>query len=129
MADLFTLDEFASYMTRFSGEVVDNSSSTVCRRVASGWLKSATGLTDFTAPVDDQLFAWGLELAAIAYRNPDGTASEGVDDHQVTWDRARRKDILDAARRAYSSAGQPQYSFPDVDWHWTVVPSVPTTIA
>jgi hypothetical protein len=74
--------------------------------------------------VDDQLFGWGLELAAIAFRNPDGLASEGVDDYTATWDRSRRKEILDAARRTYSGTGQPQYSFPDPDWHWTVVPNL-----
>jgi len=129
MANLFEIDEFASYMTRSSGEVVDNSSTVVCRRVASGWLKFATGLTDWPDLVDDQLFAWGLELAAIAYRNPDGAASEGTDDHQVTWDRARRRDILTAATVAYSGAAQPQYSFPDPDWHWTVVPTASVTTA
>lgn len=124
MADLFTLDEFASYLQ----QDVDTSSATVARRVASGWLKSATGLSDWTAPVDDQLFGWGLELAAIAFRNPDGATSESIDDHTVQWDRARRRDILLAARIAYSTAGQPQYSFPDPDWQWTAVPAVPLII-
>jgi hypothetical protein len=121
MGDLFQVDEFASYLQ----QDVDTSSATTARRVASGWLKWATGLTDWPSPVDDQLWAWGLELAAIAFRNPDGAAAEGVDDHTVTWDRLRRKDILNAARTAYAVSGQPQYSFPDPDWHWTVVPTVP----
>jgi hypothetical protein len=121
MADLFTIDEFASFLQ----QGVDTSSATVARRVASGWLKSATGLTDWATPVDDQLFGWGLELAAIAYRNPDGAASEIIDDHTVQWDRARRKDILAAAATAYSSAGRPQYSFPEPDWTWTAVPALP----
>lgn len=125
MADLFAIDEFASYIQ----QDVDTSSATVARRVASGWLKSVTGLTDFGTPVDDQLFAWGLELAAIAFRNPDGAAAESVDDHNVQWDRARRRDILEAARAAYGTSSQPQYSFPDPDWHWTVVPVVPLSTA
>jgi hypothetical protein len=122
MADLFTMEEFASYVQ----QAVDTSSATVARRVASGWLMSATGLTVFDT-VDDRLFAWALELAAIAFRNPDGAASESADDHSVTWDRQRRKDILDVVRTTYGTAGQPQYSFPDPDWHWTVVP-VATTL-
>jgi hypothetical protein len=125
MADLFTLDEFASYLQ----QDVDTSSATVARRVASGWLKSATGLSDWTAPVDDQLFGWGLELAAIAYRNPDGAATEAIDDHSVSWDRARRKDILDTARTTYGTAGQPRFSFPEPDWSWTAVPVVPPITA
>lgn len=117
MADLFTIEEFASYMQ----QDVDTSSATVARRVASGWLMSATGLTTFDS-VDDRLFAWALELAAIAFRNPDGLASESIDDHNVSWDRARRKDILTEVRTSYGTGGQPQYSFPAADWHWTVVP-------
>lgn len=124
MADLFELSEFASYLQ----QDVDTSSATVARRVASGWLKHATGLADWSVPVADQLFAWGLELVAIAFRNPDGVASESIDDHSATWDRLRRKEILDAAKAAYNTGGGvPQYSFPDWDWHWTVVP-VPSAI-
>jgi hypothetical protein len=119
-ADLFTIAEFASYIQ----QDVDTSSATVARRVASGWLLAATGLTDFPAPISDSLFGWGLELAAIAFRNPEGTASESIDDHSVTWDRQRRADILKAAATAYGASGSPQYSFPAVDWHWTVVPVV-----
>lgn len=119
MADLFTIDEFASYVQ----QDVDTSSATVARRVASGWLMSATGLTSFDT-VDDRLFAWGLELAAIAFRNPDGLASESIDDHNMTWDRQRRKDILTEVRTSYGTSGQPQYDFPDPDWHWSVVPVV-----
>lgn len=120
MADLFTIEEFASYLQ----QDVDTSSATVARRVASGWLKNATGLSDFTAPVADQLFGWGLELAAIAFRNPDGASTESVDDHSVSWDAARRRDILKAAATAYGNAGGPHYSFPAADWHWNVVPTV-----
>lgn len=123
--DLFSVAEFASYVQ----QDVDTSSATVARRVASGWLLSATGLGDFPATVPDQLFAWGLELAAIAFRNPDGAASEGIDDHNVSWDRARRADILTAARNAYGANAGPLYSFPDPDWHWQTVPIIPATIA
>jgi hypothetical protein len=119
-ADLFTLSEFASYMQ----QDVDTSSATVARRVAAGWLLSATRLTDFTLPVSDQLFAWGLELAAIAFRNPDGASSESIDDHSVSWDMARREAILKAASASYGGAGSPTYSFPVPDWHWNVVPTV-----
>src|SRR5690348_11002694 len=110
MADLFTIEEFASFIQ----QDVDTSSATVARRVASGWLMSATGLSSFET-VDDRLFGWALELAAIAFRNPDGLASESIDDHNVTWDRQRRKDILTEVRTSYGTAGQPQYSFPEPD--------------
>jgi len=117
MADLFTIEEFASYLQ----QDVDTSSAVVARRVASGWLMSATGQTSFDT-VDDRLFGWAIELAAIAFRNPDGAASESTDDHNVSWDRARRTDILAEARTSYGSAGTPLYDFPAWDWHWTAVP-------
>src|SRR5689334_4712804 len=113
MTDLFSRDEFAAYLH----EDVDNSSTDVCQRLASGWLKSATGLTDWPVPVPDQLFGWGLELAALAYRNPDAATSESIDDHSVSWARSQRmEEILAAARAAYSSAAVASYSFPDPDW-------------
>ena len=121
MADLFTIGEFANYLQ----QDVNTSSATVARRVASGWLKSATGLTDFVT-VDDQLFGWGLELAAIAFRNPTGAASESIDDYNVSFDAKRRAEILKAAAVAYGSAGSPVYFFPDPDWHWESVPTATT---
>jgi hypothetical protein len=117
MADLFTLDEFASYIQ----QDVDTSTATVVRRVASGWLMSATGVNVWPVPTPDDVWTWALELAAIAYRNPDGTSSETVDDYTHMADRARRKEILEAARTGYGGASVPQFSFPDVDWHWTSV--------
>jgi len=118
-ADLFTLSEFASYMQ----QDVDTSSATVARRVASGWLLQATRLSDFPLPISDSLFAWGLELAAIAFRNPDGAKSESIDDHSVgREDLERRKAILAAAASFYGGAGSPQYEFPAWDWHWQTVP-------
>lgn len=117
--DLFTIAEFASYIQ----QDVDTSSATVARRVAAGWLLNATGLPDFPLPISDALFGWGLELAAIVWRNPDGAASESVDDHSVSYDRLRRAEILKAAATALGSGGTPVFSFPDPDWHWSVVPT------
>jgi hypothetical protein len=117
VADLFTLEELASYLQ----QDLDASTATNVRRIASGWLRSATALADWPSPVSDQLFAWGLELAAIAYRNPEGLTSERVDDYQASYDASRRLEILAAARRDYSGAGAPTYSFPEPDWHWTAV--------
>lgn len=114
---LFTRDDFASYLH----EEVDNSSTDVALRVAGGWLMSATGLTAWPSPVPDDLFGWALELAAIAYRNPEGMSSERVDDYQASYDATRRAQILEAARRGYSAAAGPVFSFPDPDWHWTAV--------
>jgi hypothetical protein len=118
MADLFTLDEFASYIQ----QDVDTSTATVVRRVASGWLMAATGLNVWPVPTPDDVWTWALELAAIAYRSPSGdVTSESIDDYVVMSDRARRKEILQAAATGYGGATTAQYAFPDVDWHWNAV--------
>lgn len=117
MTDLFDLVDLPSFL---QVDEVDQETAIRVRRLASGWLQDATGLADWPNPVPDRLWAWGLELAAIAFRNPDSTNNESVDDYSVAYDRQRRKEILEAARQAYNTvAGQPQYSFPDPDWHWT----------
>lgn len=122
MTDLFSISDFASYVQ----QDVDTASATVARRVAGGWLMSA-GILTFPTVIPDDLFAWAIELAAIAFRHPDGTATEGIDDYSFSADRQRRKEILDAARASpYSGTGGPVFSFPDPDWHWTAVP-VPTS--
>jgi hypothetical protein len=111
-SDLFTRAQFASYLH----EEVDNSSTDVCQLVASGWLMSATGLATWPLPIPDDLCAWALELAAIAYNNPAGASSQTIDDFTVAGD--RRKAILAEARTSYGGASVPQYAFPDPDWHW-----------
>lgn len=117
MPDLFALTDLPSWL---QVPEVDTETATRVRRYASGWLSSATRLTAWPDPVPDDLWAWGLELAAIAYRNPDGVASEQVDDAAATWDRRRRAEILSAATARYGAAGTPLYSFPEPDWHWEV---------
>jgi hypothetical protein len=122
VADLFDLGDLPSWLQI---PEVDTETATRVRRSANGWLQDATGLADWPNPVPDRLWTWALELAAIAYRNPAAAGSEGVDDYRVinNQDWQRRSEILAAARRAYNSASaQPQYAFPDPDWHWTTVP-------
>lgn len=119
MADLFELTELASYMQ----QDLDTETATNARRIASGWLRSATGVSAWPDPTPDDVWTWALELAEMAYGNPGGYAGEAVDDHTVTFNRARRSEILETARKKYSASGTPVYSFPEADWHWTSVPS------
>lgn len=117
MADLFDLVDLPSYLQVPS---VDTETATRVRRYASGWLLNATRLTPWPpSPVPDDIWAWAIELAAIAFRNPSGAASEAIDDYNVSHDGERRAQILEAARAAYSTTGTPTYFFPDWDWHWT----------
>lgn len=122
MADLFALEDLPSWLQVPS---VDTDTATRVRKAAQGWLAQATGLTAWPSPVPDQLWAWALELAAIAYNNPGAVNTEQIDDYQVSYgDRMRRAEILKAARAAYNTGAQPQYSFPDADWHWTTAVSL-----
>lgn len=117
MADLFDLVDLPSWL---QVPEVDTETATRVRRFASGWLMQATGLTTWPTPVPDDLWAYAIELAAIAYYNPSGLSSESLDDHNVAYSAERRKEILAAARATYrTGSSQPQYSFPDWDWHWT----------
>lgn len=121
MADLFDLVDLPSWL---QVPDVDLETATRVRRYASGWLQSATRLAAWPTPVPDDLWAWGIELAAIAYRNPDGLSSETIDDYTRTVDRARRAEILAAASASYGGTSAPRYSFPAPDWSWTTVPTV-----
>lgn len=125
MADLFDLVDLPSFL---QVPAVDTETATRVRRVASGWLLGATRIATWSAPVPDDVWAWALELAAIAFRNPTSNNSESLDDYSLSYgDRARRAEILKAAAAAYAGTSAPQYSFPDPDWHWQTVPVVPLT--
>lgn len=126
MADLFTVEDLASYLQI---PTIDTETAIRMRRIATGWLMSATGQTSFTT-VGDDLWAWAIELAAIAYYNPSGLSSESLDDHNVSYSAERRREILAAASSSTYTAGtrtQPQYSFPDWDWSWVATPIIPVT--
>jgi hypothetical protein len=125
VADLFDLGDLPSWLRQDPG--VDTESATRVRRYVNGWLQDATGLTDWPSPVPDRLWAWAIELAALVWDNPTAKWTQTVDDSTDVFDRGpqgRRQEILAAARRAYNTAGKPQGSFPDPDWHWSVVPTV-----
>jgi hypothetical protein len=126
VADLFDLIDLPSWLQVPS---VDTETATRVRRYASGWLLNATRLSPWPPnPVPDDIWAWAIELAAIAFRAPDGASSESIDDYSRSNDTARRKEILDAARAAYSGAATPTYSFPDWDWHWVSVPTTSSSL-
>lgn len=121
MADLFALDDLPSWLQVPS---VDTETATRVRRYASGWLQNATRVTPWPPdPVPDDIWAWAIELAGIAFRNPTGATSMSIDDFTIAHDGARRLEILRAAASAYGSNAAPQYSFPEPDWSWVAVPS------
>lgn len=96
-------------------------------RVAEGWLRSVTtSLTDWPQPPPEDLWAWALELASIAYSNPQGLVSRTTDEDTRGWVVERRQQILDAARQKYSGGSAPSGtgSFPPAPC-WPDPPRVP----
>jgi hypothetical protein len=118
MADLFDLGDLPSWLRI---PEIDAESATRYRRAVNGWLQDATGLTDWPDPIPDRLWAWAIELAAICVDNPTAKWSETIDDTVTVYERGaqgRRREILDAARSAYNTAGKAQGSFPAPDLCW-----------
>lgn len=118
MADLFDLGDLPSWLQI---PEVDAETATRVRRYVNGWLQDATGLTVWPDPVPDRLWAWAIELAAIVSENPSAKWSQTIDDTADVFERGaqgRRREILDAARSAYNTAGKPQGSFPAPDLCW-----------
>lgn len=119
MADIFELSDLPSWLQIPN---VDIETATRVRRYANGWLMSATGLSSWPDPIPDDLWAWAIELAGIAYRNPTALSSETVGDYTYSADRAAKEAILAEAKAKYNtSSGSPQYNFPAWDWQWTSV--------
>jgi len=108
---LIATGELASFMQK----PVRADAERIAIRVAEGWVKSkATRLTDWTDwpdPIPEDLWAWAIELASIAYSNPTGIATRTVGDETTGFVIARRAEILDAIEQAYGGA-QPSYQFP-----------------
>lgn len=111
MADLFELTALAATLQTD----LDTASAMEARRKAQGWLAGATQIKEWPSPPPEDLRAWALELAALAYDNPSGLESET--DSRVTsvWGRRKRAEILAEAKEAYSSfaSTKPLGSFPD----------------
>lgn len=90
---------------------VDEPGAELAIRVASGWLASAVP-GHWPDPVPEDLWAWALELASIAYTNPEGLSTRTVDSVTDAWTTTRRAEILAAAARRYGAAGGPLFAFP-----------------
>lgn len=109
--DLFELDDLAATLQA----ELDEAAAEEARRKAQAWLGSATRLTVWPTPIPEDLRAWALELAALAYDNPSPLLSERVGEVQTAPYWARRAEILAEARTVYGLAavnGSPVGVFP-----------------
>lgn len=103
------------------GRDLDENRATASVRLAEGWLLAATRLDpwpDLNTAGED-LRAWVMELAALAYlNNPREVTQRQTGGVLTAWTGdalMRREAILHAARARYNRHGLPQASSPDVN--------------
>jgi hypothetical protein len=108
VADLFAITDLEGYLRK----QVDPAAAHTARRLAQGWLLDATKLPGWPQPVPDDLWAWAVELAGIAYEHPAGGTREDVGDVSYSGWGLRRAEILAAASRKYAAPALPRGAFP-----------------
>lgn len=82
MADLFELEQLASYMQ----SDLDQATATLARSLTTTLIRSAVGATRYDALTDlSPLMPVALDVARRIMLNPDGVRSEQVDDYSVTY--------------------------------------------
>lgn len=85
-------------------------------QVVWGWLQPVLQLDRRPEPPPSpQLYAWALELGAIAHENPTGLSVYQLGQEQWGYSSERRKQILEEARASTGSLSTlaPTGSFPD----------------
>lgn len=110
--ELFTAAELGNLL----GTTVSAERHTQVERIVWGWLRPALKAEDRPDPVTPEVYAWALELGAIAHENPAGLSSQQLGSSQRAFSSERRAEILsDAAAGGSSSATStppPRGSFP-----------------
>lgn len=113
MTILFTADDLKNQL---GAATVDADRAEHVERVVWGWLMPVLDLTERPDPVTDDVFAWAVELAAIAYVNPAGLRSQQLGPGSQTFSLERRQEILAEVAGGGTPVGvpnSPEGSFPD----------------
>lgn len=96
---------------------VSAAAAETAERLAWGWLRPVLAVDERPDPVSAELWAWAVELGAIAHENPAGLAAYQLGDERSQYSAERRQEILElaAAGGAVVSSGvpRPRGSFPD----------------
>lgn len=79
--DVITITDLASYLREAN---LDEAAAALYVELASGLVTDVTG--DLTEPYPARVRAITLEVAARAYRNPEGATSETIDDYTFRRD-------------------------------------------
>lgn len=100
---------------------VTDEAAAAAERLAWGWLKPVLGITteDRPATVTAEVFAWAIELGAIAYENPSGLSAYQLGDERSQYSAERRNEILATAaaggKVASSGVPSPRGTFPTAE--------------
>lgn len=109
---LFSADELKHLL---GAATIDTDRAVLAERMAWGWLKPVLGLTERPDLVPDDVFAWAVELGAIAHENPSGLESKQLGPAQQQFSAERRREILAQAASDGAPVGappSPRGSFP-----------------
>lgn len=106
-------------LSRWLQTTVNASTADVAIRVAEGWVRSVFTGAWPPDPVPEDLWAWAVELAAIAYDNPRGMTTRTVGNDITGYgNAARRAEILTQVANRYGTV-HPVGSFPPPEPPWT----------
>lgn len=96
MATLFTNAE----LTELLGKEITETRAALVERVVWGWLKPVLGWPERPETIPDDLFAWALQLGAIACENPAGLDAKTIGPFSEQYSEERRLAILDEIARS-----------------------------
>lgn len=91
---LFTADDLSDLL----GVEVEERRATVVESVVWGWVRPLLASQERPDPAPEELYAWALELGAIAHANPAGLSSRAFGDVSEGYASERRAEILELVR-------------------------------
>jgi len=105
-ARLFSADDLGDLL---QGSVTE-AAAAAAERMAWGWLKPVLDIEVRPSPVPAEVFAWAVELGAIAHENPAGLSVYQLADERSQYSDERRNEILVTAAaggRVNTNGGTP----------------------
>lgn len=106
------------HLTRLLHKEVAIDDAVLVERVVWGWLRPILGWDERPAEIPPELFAWALQLGAIAHENPAGLSAKTIGPFSVQYSEERRLAILDEVARSSlptgpsATAHEPSGDFP-----------------
>lgn len=98
---LFSPADLAAWLR----QPVTDEAAWLTETVVWGWLRPVLALTERPETASDELKAWAIELAGIAYSNPEGLGSYALESEKTVYSGERRAEILGLVSSGGESAG------------------------